>query len=72
MYELIKKNWKRYLVSSIISFLVGFAIVFVSEIDTLTLESFKDGGLAGLLFMAVRAGFKALLEGFILLFSNKK
>ena len=59
---MITSNWKQYAVSSLITFVTGFAIVFVKDIDTLTLETLKDGAIVGLLFSACRAGFKAVLE----------
>ena len=53
---------KRYLISSGISFLTGFAVVVLANIETVTLESFTNGAVVGLLFAALRAGFKGLLE----------
>lgn len=60
--EAVKKNWKRYLFSSVISFLAGFLMFILANIDTITLESFKDGSVLGLLFVGVRVGIKAVLE----------
>lgn len=51
--------------SSLVTFLTGFGIVFVSQIDTLSLNSFRDGTLIALLFVAVRAGVKAIIEFFL-------
>ena len=65
-----KETLKRYIISSLVTFFVGFAIVFVGEIDTISLESFKDGAFLGLIFAAVRAGIKALLE--LLIFTFRK
>jgi O-antigen/teichoic acid export membrane protein len=67
-----KQTVKRYAISSVLTFAVGFAIVFVSEIDTITLESFKSGTFVGILFASVRAGIKAILELLILTFGKKK
>ena len=61
-----KKNIKRWIISSSLSFLTGFAIVFVNQIDSLTLDSFKDGTLIGLLFLSVRAGLKGILELYLI------
>ena len=61
----MNNNIKRWLISALISFATGFALVMVSNIDTLTLDSFKNGSWVGFLFVAMRAGFKALAEGFI-------
>lgn len=52
----------RYVVSSAITFFAGFSIVLLAQIDSLTVESLKDGSFIGVLFLAVRAGVKALLE----------
>jgi hypothetical protein len=57
-----KKLVVRYIFSSLVTFLAGFAIVLYDGIDNVTMESFKDGSVVGLLFVAVRAGFKAVLE----------
>jgi hypothetical protein len=53
---------KRYLISAGLSFVTGFALVMVTEIDNVTLESFRDGTLVAVVFAAVRSGLKALLE----------
>lgn len=60
-----KNNWptiKRWLFSTLISFLAGFALVMYNEIDNITLSSFSDGVFVGVFFSAVRAGVKAVLE----------
>lgn len=69
--NMIKNNWKRYLVSSLLTFIAGFCLVFVNEIDNLSLEAVKDGALIGVLFVSVRAGVKALVEGFLFWYTNK-
>jgi len=53
---------KRYLVSSAVTFFSAMGLVLLANIDSITLESFKDGSLVGLGFMAVRAGVKGILE----------
>jgi len=53
---------KRYLVSSLVTFLTAFLTVILAQIDGITLESFKDGAIVGVVFTAIRAGIKALLE----------
>jgi hypothetical protein len=58
----MNKTLKTYAVSSLITFLTAFGLVIVSHIDTLTLTTIKNGALAGLLGMALRAGVKALIE----------
>ena len=59
-------NIKRWIISSCVTFLSGFALMMVGEIDNITLESIKTGGIGGIIFVSVRAGFKALLEAFLL------
>lgn len=58
-------NVKRWLISSLITFTTGFLAVFVLDINSITPESFRDGSAAGLLFVAARAGVKAVIEGFL-------
>ncbi len=67
----MKKTTKRYIISAIITFLGGFLSVIVLKIDDLTLNSFKDGTLLGLIFVAVRTGIKAIAEWFLATFINK-
>lgn len=63
--EGIKSNWKRYLLSSLITFLGAFLLVIYMEIDNITTGSFRDGTVWGIVFVAVRAGTKALIELFL-------
>lgn len=60
------KTMKRYIISSTITFLTAFALYFVTVVDTVTIESFSNGALAGMLFVGARAGIKALLEYLLL------
>ena len=55
-----------------ITFVLGFAVVLVTDIDHITLSSFKDGAIVGILFGALRGGMKGVLELFITTFSSKK
>lgn len=55
----------EHIKSALITFFVSFAIVMVAEIDTFTTDSFIDGTVIGVVFVAVRAGVKALLELFL-------
>jgi len=59
------ENAKRWAISSLVTFLTGFGLVFLNGIDNITLESFQSGALIGLLFVAGRAGVKAIIEAFI-------
>lgn len=52
----------RYVKSSIITFLTGFCLVFVANIDNINLDSLGEGTVMGLVFLAVRGGIKAVLE----------
>ena len=61
----MNKLLKRYLISSGVTFLTGFAIVLVAQIDQITLASLGDGTLMGIVFVAVRAGIKGVLELFL-------
>lgn len=61
----------KHIKSFLITFFVGFALVFMTEIDTITLESFENGVLAGLLFAGVRGGVKLALELFLYQFGRK-
>ena len=63
---------KDYIKSAVITFVAGMALVIVPEIDRISLESFQDGALVGLVFTAVRTGFKMLLEAFLMWYSSRK
>lgn len=65
-----KTTIKRYLISALISFLTGFAIVFVSQVDSITLESLKDGSIIGIIFVCVRTGLKGVFEYFLSTFNK--
>lgn len=60
-----KETIKRYVWSSLITFLAAFAFVFLQEIDNLTLDSIKDGALTGIVFLGIRVGVKAVIEWFL-------
>lgn len=62
-------NTKRYIRSSIITFLTTFFIVILSQWDSLDLTSFRDGAYVAVLFAGFRAGIKALIELFLKNFS---
>lgn len=63
--KFIKEHWRRYIISSLITFLAGAAIEIVPLLNELTVEAVRDGALIGILFVAIRAGFKAVIEAFI-------
>lgn len=58
----MNSKFKKYLISSLITFVTTFAIAVVPHIDSLTLESVKTGALLGVLFTGSRAGVKAVFE----------
>ena len=55
-------TYKRYIVSSLITFLTGFMIAIVPLMETLTPENFGKSAIVGIVFAGVRAGIKALSE----------
>ncbi len=57
-----KEIVKKYVISSLITFVTAFAVAVLPTIDTLTVESIKQGALAGFVFLGLRAGFKAIFE----------
>ena len=65
MTDETKQTIKRWVISSILSFLTGFALIIFNDIDSISISSFKDGSLVGLIFLATRAGIKAILELFL-------
>ena len=62
MKKLLSDHWKRYLWSSLMTFLAGFLMAVVPELESLELESLRDGSLVGLVFVGVRTGLKLVLE----------
>lgn len=68
----MKQTILRYFMSSIITFLAGVAMVLLASWDQITLESFKTGAIAGVAFLAIRAGVKALIEMFLTWYTSNK
>lgn len=66
-----KQTVVRYLWSTLVTFAAGAAIVIVPQLNDLTLESIKSGALAGVIFAAVRAGVKSVLELFLTWYASK-
>lgn len=56
-------EFKRYIVSSGISFITAFAIAILPSIDSITLENVGAGAGIALIFTGLRAGIKAIVEG---------
>ncbi len=67
----MNENLKRFLISAGISFVTGFALVIVAQIDNLSVESLEDGGLIGLIVAGTRTGIKAVAELLIAKFGSK-
>ena len=65
MKQLLSNHWKRYAVSSLVSFVSGFAIAVLPLLDNLSLADVRGGAFVGLGFVGLRAGLKALLEAFV-------
>ena len=62
----MNETMKRYIVSSVVTFLTGFVFVMYSQVDSITIESFKDGSLFGVVFVATRFGIKGVMEVFLI------
>ncbi len=67
----LPENVKRYAVSISVTFLAGFAIAILPDIDSLTLDSLRNGGLVGLLFAGIRTGVKFVLEAFLVWYRQR-
>lgn len=67
----MKVETKELIKSAIITFVAGFALVVMPEIDTLSLDSLQDGTVVGLLFAGIRTGLKMLLEMYLTWYNNK-
>lgn len=59
---------KRYLVSSLVTFVSGFCIAILPVIEKLNFEDLGEGAILGLIFVGARAGIKALMEWFLATF----
>lgn len=55
-------NKKEVLKSALYTFVAGFLLVVVPEVQNISLENLSDGTLVGLLFAGVRTGVKMLGE----------
>ena len=64
---------KRYLWSTLVTFVAGAAIVIVPTLNSdLTWEVVKSGAYLGTIFAAARLGFKMVLEGIMLAYHESK
>lgn len=62
MTKILKENYKRYAISSAITFGTSFLLVLVTELQSLDVESIERSVAFGILFTALRAGIKSLVE----------
>lgn len=58
----MNKNLKRYLISSGVSFISAFLLTLSINLTTLDLESVGLSAIVAILFTALRAGIKAVVE----------
>lgn len=72
MTETRKQTIKRWVWSTAITFIAGAALAIVPEIDSVTLADFQNGAIVGLVFAGVRAGFKAVVELFLLWYNSNR
>lgn len=67
----MSKAFKKYLISSIITFAAAFCVAVLPMINDITLESVKEGVLLSLAFTGLRAGVKVLIESFLTWYTTK-
>ena len=67
-----KKTIVRYLLSTLVTFIAGMAMVIAPALNELTLEAVSDGALVGVLFSGARLGTKMVLETFLFWYTAKK
>lgn len=56
---------KRWLISTLLTFVSGAALVIVPQIDSLTKGDLQGAALIGLASAVVRGGLKAVLESLV-------
>lgn len=71
MTKITRANIKRWAVSSLITFAGGFAVAILPSLNDLSLTDLETGAYVGVLFTAVRAGLKAVVEAFVLWYGQK-
>lgn len=67
-----KKQVKKYVVSSLITFGTAFAVALLPQIDSITIESIQTGAVFGIIFTAARAALKAVIEFLIAIKANQR
>lgn len=61
----MSKNTKRYLVSSLITFISSFLLAITPLVDQLTVDNIGRSAIFAILIVGVRAGVKAVSEWFV-------
>jgi len=61
---------KRYAISTLVTFLAGFSLVMLPELNNLNQENLSNGVLVGVLLAGVRAGIKSVLEAFLVWYNK--
>ncbi len=62
----------RYVKSTAVTFVAGFAIVVAPQLESLSLDSVTDGALVGLVFAGARLGIKMVLELYLTWYNSGK
>lgn len=68
--ETKKEKFKRYAISSGISFVTGFALYIVSD-PSFNVDTLSTGAILGAVFAAFRAGAKAVVEYLVIKWQAK-
>lgn len=58
----MKQSTKKYIVSSIVTFISAFSLAILPTIDSLSVDNLTDGVIVSVIFVGIRAGIKALIE----------
>ena len=66
----MNETLKRYLVSSVVTFLAAFLLVVLTFLQNFDVSTFNYAVLSGVLTAGLRAGVKALVEYLIPLLSS--
>lgn len=67
----MSQTTREYIKSSVITFLAGFCLAILTQLDTLTLSDVEGGALIGLFFAGVRLGVKMVAEQFLAWYANR-
>lgn len=65
MKKLIKEHWKDYFRSTLVTFLAGAVTALLPLVDALPMDSLGDGVWLVLVFAAIRAGTRAVMQKFL-------